>query len=29
VTIVVRFWVIQVLFVAGGLAIFYAEWIAN
>jgi len=29
VTIVVRFWVIAVLFVAGGLAIFYAEWIAQ
>jgi phospho-N-acetylmuramoyl-pentapeptide-transferase len=29
VTIVVRFWVISVLFVAAGLAIFYAEWIAQ
>jgi phospho-N-acetylmuramoyl-pentapeptide-transferase len=29
VTIVVRFWVIQVLFVAVGLALFYAEWIAQ
>lgn len=29
VMIVVRFWVIQVLFVAVGLAIFYAEWITQ
>ncbi len=29
VTIVVRFWVIAALFVAGGLAIFYAEWITQ
>lgn len=27
VTIVTRFWIISALFVAGGLAIFYAEWI--
>ena len=27
ITIVVRFWLIQGLFVAGGLALFYAEWV--
>lgn len=27
VTIVVRFWIVQVLFVGAGLALFYAEWV--
>ncbi|QOR48434.1 phospho-N-acetylmuramoyl-pentapeptide-transferase [Trueperella pecoris] len=29
VTIVVRFWLIQALMVAGGIGIFYAEWLAK
>ncbi|WP_306512727.1 phospho-N-acetylmuramoyl-pentapeptide-transferase [Janibacter hoylei] len=29
VTIVIRFWIIAGLFVAGGLAIFYAEWVVG
>jgi phospho-N-acetylmuramoyl-pentapeptide-transferase len=29
VTIVMRFWIIAGLFVAGGLGIFYAEWVAG
>ena len=29
VTIVIRFWIIAGLFVAGGLGIFYAEWVAG
>lgn len=29
VTIVVRFWIIAVLFVIGGVALFYAEWLAH
>ncbi|WP_461025087.1 phospho-N-acetylmuramoyl-pentapeptide-transferase [Trueperella pyogenes] len=29
VTIVVRFWLIQALMVAGGISIFYAEWLAK
>ena len=29
VTIVMRFWIICGLFVAGGLGIFYAEWVAG
>lgn len=28
-TIVIRFWIIAGLFVAGGLAIFYAEWVVG
>ena len=27
--IVIRFWIIAGLFVAGGLAIFYAEWVVG
>ncbi|MBD8020197.1 MULTISPECIES: phospho-N-acetylmuramoyl-pentapeptide-transferase [Brevibacterium] len=29
VTIVVRFWIIAVLFVVGAIALFYAEWVSN
>ena len=29
VTIVVRFWIIAVLFVIGGVALFYAEWLSH
>ena len=29
VTIVIRFWIIAGLFVAGGLAVFYAEWVVG
>lgn len=29
VTIVVRFWIIAILFVIGGVAIFYAEWLSH
>jgi phospho-N-acetylmuramoyl-pentapeptide-transferase len=29
VTIVMRFWIIAGLFVAAGLGIFYAEWVAG
>ena len=29
VTIVIRFWIIAGLFVAGGLGVFYAEWVAS
>ncbi len=29
VTIVIRFWIIAGLFVAGGLGVFYAEWVAG
>jgi phospho-N-acetylmuramoyl-pentapeptide-transferase len=29
VTIVIRFWIIAGLFVAGGLGIFYAEWVVG
>ncbi|MFV0254400.1 MAG: phospho-N-acetylmuramoyl-pentapeptide-transferase [Beutenbergiaceae bacterium] len=29
VTIVIRFWVIAALFIAGGLSLFYAEWIVT
>ena len=28
VTIVIRFWIIAGLFVAGGLGVFYAEWVS-
>jgi phospho-N-acetylmuramoyl-pentapeptide-transferase len=29
VTVVVRFWILAGLCVAGGLAVFYAEWVAG
>ena len=29
VTVVIRFWIITGLFVAGGLGVFYAEWVAG
>jgi phospho-N-acetylmuramoyl-pentapeptide-transferase len=29
VTIVIRFWIIAGLFVAGGLGVFYAEWLSG
>ncbi|MCB0907577.1 MAG: phospho-N-acetylmuramoyl-pentapeptide-transferase, partial [Nocardioidaceae bacterium] len=29
VTVVIRFWIITGLFVAGGLGVFYAEWVAT
>lgn len=29
VTIVVRFWIIAILFVIGGVALFYAEWLSH
>jgi phospho-N-acetylmuramoyl-pentapeptide-transferase len=29
VTVVVRFWILAGLFVAVGLAVFYAEWVAG
>ena len=29
VTVVIRFWIITGLFVAAGLGVFYAEWVAR
>ena len=29
VTVTIRFWIITGLFVAGGLGVFYAEWVAG
>jgi phospho-N-acetylmuramoyl-pentapeptide-transferase len=29
VTVTIRFWIVTGLFVAGGLGVFYAEWVAG